>query len=236
MRIAKNLLFTCLAVLVIVLAACKNDGGDPPGLNFPNNTEETTGRPNVTGTNITLTGEGAAAINIPQQILQNGAGNFSVTNGKLSFNLGTPTSLFSVTSIGLKMDPGYEITFSDPSTQVLAIDQFWYTSRDRLDYVISRYTVDTDEATYYAESYISYIYVDRDCTFSREELSWTYTDDDGSSYTVNYKALNLPLKAGWNLMQEDLGGTLTEANAGVTIITAKIADKDIPWTIEKRYY
>jgi ribosomal protein S4E len=75
---------------------------------------------------------------------------------------------------------------------------------------------------------IQYVYVDRDCTVTRGATSWTKTDDERGTYTVKYNAIDLQLKEGWNLVQQNQNSTKTEDT-----ITMKIADKDIPWYIRR---
>ncbi|MDR2745868.1 MAG: hypothetical protein LBB77_00350 [Treponema sp.] len=45
---------------------------------------------------------------------------------------------------------------------------------------------------------------------------------------MKYNAIDLQLKEGWNLVQQNQNSTKTEDT-----ITMKIADKDIPWYIRR---
>jgi hypothetical protein len=249
MRIANNLIFIGLAVLVIALAACKNDGGDPPanpptGLNLLDlDVTKSTGQSSITGTNITLTGEGAAGIIVTggsivdyiSNVTTNGS--FSVTNGKLSFDLGTPSSPSVVTSLNksnsdsvdffYRTDSDYKLTFSDSSATAVIIPGF-VCSFAGSQYTIWRFAEAGDGVTYLQQAAIGYIYVSADCTISRQAKTWTEPGNDGSSWTVDYKAFELPLKTGWNLIQIDM-----DVSGGGETTVLKIADKDVPWTIEK---
>jgi hypothetical protein len=232
MRTVKNLFFTGLALLAITLASCKQDGGGPP----------VTGLPTVTVTDAALEGQSgvdAASITIPNQDLPYGAGSFSVTGGKLSLSLTAPSG--SIPTIGSangltqhdgfgRTDSGYELTLSDPDAQMYAIFELRATV-GTTDYLIQKSKDETDGETYYRFSSGGYIYVDKDCTISREAKSWTWPYGGGGTAAYNFSAFDLPLKAGWNLIQ--MGGETTMTGNSISIEYAmKLGDSDVPWSIE----
>jgi hypothetical protein len=94
---------------------------------------------------------------------------------------------------------------------------------------------ETDGKTYENYSEITYFYVSADVTISQAAYTDTDTDTDGEAkgggfdtYNFKYSAINLPLKKGWNLVQEDGQTTVSGTTVNVAY-SAKIADKDVPW-------
>jgi hypothetical protein len=226
MKSVKNLLLTGLIALAAVTIGCPtgdDDSSSPPTeFQFPPIDEPTTGQAQVTGSNISLTDYTGG--DIPSTSSAYEGSTFWVTGGKLSFTLDTPTSFYQP---GVDPDffgrtsAGYEVTVSDSSTQAALFEGF---SSPNNGTTIARYKFDTDGKTYQLECKIAYIYVDRNCTFSREAKEWIKTDNP--SYTEKYAAFNLELKTGWNLVQTDTYAIRTE---GTT--TLRIATKDVPWSI-----
>jgi hypothetical protein len=239
MKIAKNVLFAGLIALAVSFTGCKTDAGDPqpPDLGLPSLTEAATGRATVTVSDATLTGDGAASITIPQQTLSDSAGTFSVTGGKLSFTLNTPSPLQSVTVVNTDSNSlpgiaaGKTVTISDPSAQIYRLPDFSYDTGSGKSYSIYRIAQKTDEATYSVSSLIAYIYIDRDCTITRSAVDWTETSN-GYTFVSSVAAIDLPFKTGWNLIQMDCFMTLSGTTYTETW-TVKLADKDVPWVIEE---
>jgi hypothetical protein len=158
--------------------------------------------------------------------------DFTVTDSKLSFTLNTPTgSPPSVSGINGqssdavfgRTDSGYEVTFSPGSTNALVISNFLVGGAN--SYSVSRYAYETDSSTYVHEITIFYIYVDNNCTFSRLGKTWT---EGGASRT--YGEFNIALEAGWNLVQLQVNMPTTQQSNDRTF-SLKIADKNVPWTV-----
>jgi hypothetical protein len=228
MKSVKDLLLTGLIALaaVITFSGCPTGDDDSSS---SGETEKVTGIPAVEESGILLVpweDLEVESVTIPSQPVP-GMGDswFQVTKGKLSFKLGTPDSLDS-SMIG----DVYELMFGPPaageveisgSAKIKAFRAFHYYN-DSISYYIERYHSETDN-NYAKESFIYYIYVDKDCTLSRPARNW---QDEERNY--NYEAVDLRLKAGWNLVQLDVGGTLPLSNLTAT---AKIADKDVPWRL-----
>lgn len=238
MKIVKNLFFTGLALLAITFAACKDEpaGTPPPSMDgFLNSLEdldvsESTGQPGFTVSNAVLGGDAKGVV-----ITLEATGNiFSVSGGKLnSFTIaGVPPGNFEQFETVKKIllgtaDDAHAGTF-DPGDTKFRIPSFYGQGEDGKGYLVYRYKEDTDGETYFFGSMIQYVYVDKDCTVTRDAASWTETDDERGAYTVKYKAIDLQLKEGWNLVQQNQNSTKTEDT-----ITMKIADKDIPWYIRR---
>ncbi|MDR1095525.1 MAG: hypothetical protein LBL31_03990 [Spirochaetaceae bacterium] len=79
-------------------------------------------------------------------------------------------------------------------------------------------------------SKIVYIYASEDVTLSRDEKVLTNEYDNPKD--TNWDAVNLELKAGWNLVQIDTRQTWNASDYTYTkTVTVKIADKNVPWTL-----
>jgi hypothetical protein len=206
-------------VFGMALAGCSSDDGGGLSLNLPAITEPVSGQPTITYTNVPLTGE-----SIPNIALQTkNYGTWSVTDGKLSLTLTTPSNpvilskevqalrdIFGDTTGANKLDLSVEdakfvVVFNLEKTE----------GQD--SYKISR-GAGAGDATSFIECAIRYLYVDKDVTITRDAK--TAADD-----FITYAAINLPLKAGWNLVQTDENGTQSESSN-----TIKLADKDVPWS------
>jgi hypothetical protein len=90
-------------------------------------------------------------------------------------------------------------------------------------FYILRFFEDADYTTYYNRYDIIHVYVSSDVTFTRGAKT---IKTEYSNGPINYSAVNLPLKTGWNLVQTDYNGTETSGTH-----TVKIATKNIPWTL-----
>ncbi|MDR3171454.1 MAG: hypothetical protein LBU17_07485 [Treponema sp.] len=231
-----------------------DDGGNNGGLDLPAITEETTGQAKIEVNGATLVGENAlagkeATITIGEQTIPSyggseGYGTWWVNEGKFSLILNTPSDpytegisnwLDAESHFFGSIEAGYEVTVSDKSAKI--VTPYFSGSSGSIRYSVDRMKYETDETTYYNESTIQYVYVSKNVTLSREQKTITDEDEDedeGQSYTYNdtYSAFTLPLKAGWNLVQTDENMTLTSSSTINTTIAIKIADKDVPWTIE----
>jgi len=158
-----------------------------------------------------------------KEVFYNIGGSGSITNGKLSFTIGTPTHLGN---IGDWFDyDGLEYTISDPSAKYceLRLTPIANANAENYDYgwLSKRYWTQsvTGSSSYtYTEAGFWYIYVDKNVTISipaqTDEGSWE-AEYNGVKYSNNWtetiKAHNLALKAGWNTvyMKDEGSGTFT---------------------------
>ncbi|MDR2177862.1 MAG: hypothetical protein LBP20_07485 [Treponema sp.] len=254
MKSLKNLFFAGLAVLTITFAACKNDGGSPsPSVDDPLDTPvdlldtlldtlgdldqaKVTGQPDISVTGAALGGDKVGNVTITGGNEADGY-NLSVTGGKLTLNLTTPTNLGNESDQqghfpGLKImllgstDAAPEGTFNPSDAEFCFCSSFSGTG-DGSTYYVYRYAAQTGAETYFVDITIHYVYVDKDCSIisAAKDISGT---DDGVAWTDHYDKVDLSLKTGWNLIQVNRNGT----EKGMTV-TVKIADKDIPWEIYK---
>jgi hypothetical protein len=128
--------------------------------------------------------------------------------------------------VGSSLGGWTNVQVSPPDAQAYPVDGFeFYTEEtndnryNRIDYNVARYKVETDEKTYYRVSQIIYLYVSKDVTLSAQS---------GQNEGFIYTAFDLSLKAGWNLLQMDVGGDLTQPSGTLSI---HIATKNVPWTV-----
>jgi len=191
---------------------------------------QTTGQATIT-INATLEGDGASSVTIPEQNIES-YGKWSVTDGKLKATLNAPSSA-ETDPISDMLSPGSgaenffgsvtgtnAVSVSDNTASIAMLDGFGYNQ-----YWIDRSLETGDNESNYQLKQIYYVYVDKDVTLSRAKKTISVDVGGGMSYSVTYSAFNLPAKAGWNLVQMDM-------NAANFTITIKVADKDIPWTLE----
>jgi hypothetical protein len=236
MKPIKNLFFAGLALLATAFTSCNPDGGGgPPSLDeflasIPAIEEEVRGRSTISVSGVSLEGDGAAGVTIPQQTLSGDAGSFSVASGKLTLDLKapSPSSLKSNTdgSVQNSLFWGHADGVSFSSDAKFYLPALSYDNGS-VRYEILRLKSATDEKTYMLACEILYVYVDKDCTITAAAKSWTETfDDTDTPILVKFSAINLELKEGWNLMQRDQYMDATTQN-----VTQKIADKDVPWYI-----
>jgi hypothetical protein len=217
------------------LAGCgdDDDGGGSPGIDLPGIEEATTGRPTITGSNISVTGTGML-LPLAPQTGYNGE-TFSITGGKFSFTLpASPTNSQALASnnalkwalFGSSTDNDYTAS-PDDATFVIVRDFRWNV--EDTNYTISREAYETDDdETYEISSQIVYIYTDKNVTLSRAAKDWTESHGD-ETYNTQWGPVNLALKTGWNLVQIDSRMTGNENNF-IEKVTVKIADKNVPWT------
>jgi hypothetical protein len=239
MKIMKNLLFTGFALLAINFASCKNDPATDGFLDSLENldTSKSTGLDRITVTNAVLEGDTkGVTIN-----LEATGGTFTVRDGKLNMEItGEPSSVYgkddqqfdTVKEILLgTAKAGYDGTF-DPDDTKFRIPSFYGRDTNGRGYLVYRYEEETDMETYAHSSLIYYVYVDKDCRITSDLKSDKGTYDggnlEGQEFDITYNAIDLQLKKGWNLIQHNRNMTVPE-----TIITVKIADKNIPWYIKQ---
>jgi hypothetical protein len=206
-----------------------DDGGGGSG-GIPAISEGTTGRATITGNNITLLSRSPAdkyintsGITIPQSQMFCENCWWKVSNGKLSFSLGTPpSSILEIIGELLSAFGGWfygnsseSVTASNP----YALAMVWNGS----GYYNGQEYFDVSRAVYGESTFITiiYVYVNADTTLSRRKIS---------SSDSTHAAFSLPLKAGWNLIQ--IEASLTQSGDREEVYSeSKIADKNVPWTI-----
>jgi hypothetical protein len=217
-----------LLALGLALAGCGGDddgdgGGD--GLNLPGIDEPTTGRETIKSPDggISLTGLPSS---LEEKTDSTGA-TFSVKGGKFSFELpkspnnqNTLANNSSLRSTLFNDSQATDYTTTAEEATFASVTRFSWSTGDT-SYSINRRASETDEKTYEYSSEIVYIYVSENVTLSRAAKTSTDSQVD---------AVNLALKAGWNLVQKDRRYTVS-GSTGTEKITVKIADKNVPWTL-----
>jgi hypothetical protein len=209
------------AVIATGMAGCSSDDDDDGLGNLPAINEQTTGRESITGTDIPLeagrhtTQAAVNSLNLAGETNYNGAA-WSVKDGKLTFSLGTPTYTSTFDAEDDYLEDWTDVQVSPADAQAYMFERF-YSMDDDYYYDVGRRKVETDEQTYYRSSEIIYLYVSKDVTVSGKSGK-----DDAFTYT----ALNLSLKAGWNLLQENSSQTKTSGTQSVSIAT-----KNVPWAV-----
>jgi hypothetical protein len=162
-------------------------------------------------------------------------GTFSVSGGKLSFSLKTSGLIGSTISDWVNSGTseaykwfgntsGNAVTISPSDAKVIYADTLKYGVVNAPK--INRELVVQEEA-FAKASGITYIWVDKDCTLSRGATSMFFTTGDYQDETVDFSAFNLPLKAGWNLVQINR----YQYSEDGRVITLKIADSNVPWSV-----
>ncbi len=147
----------------------------------------------------------------------------SITNGKLSFEIGTPSKLESIDKLLGYYIFGPDATASDPSAKLACLALSTDSDPSKISTFLSKeYDSYTDSGTDYSSTYVrvEFIYVDKDVTIAAPEytetFTGTFTDDWGYEYTYNLttaiNAFSLTLKAGWNTLcvKEENSETITE--------------------------
>jgi len=199
-----------IPVLVITLAmsACGGDsgGGGAANLNFAGEQVYTKTMSPYTGADKTLT-SGAG-------------GTGSITGGKMSFSVGTPSRLVPMESFLVNMSDDFHI-FSD-----------------------AEFTGNTNAAelsfspTLYKAMYSSllpslpieavrYVYVDRDCTITAAGKTVNY-----GVIPVTVSNLNLSLKQGWNAINSKIALTTTGSTVGGTVNIRTGDSSSCKWILE----
>jgi hypothetical protein len=238
MKIKRFFLFglpVLLLALGLVLAGCggddDEDGGGGDGLNLPELHEPTTGLKLVSNPidGISLTG---LPLVLAETTDDKGV-KFSIEDGKFLFRLPeNPATQKTLTNWGKdlleilfydKAANGYTTTPNDAIDATFASVTGIHWNDDSASYSVFREAVKTDEETYEYSSKIVYVYVNKDVTLSRTATTLTNTQ---------IGAVNLALKTGWNLVQTDRHITASGGTVSSITITVKIADKDVPWTLD----
>jgi hypothetical protein len=212
---------------------------------FPHLTEQTTGLTGVSLTNVPLQpgydvatkaaigNKGTTSLHVGGDAL----GTFSVSGGNLTLTLNSGLTGSAINS-WIATDGELEkwfgdtagdnaVNVSDNTVKVLRMGPLQYGGDEAAK--IGR-GVEVQEETVAKHANISYIWVDKDCTLSRGAKTININEYNNGSFDI--ALIDLPLKAGWNLVQVDTyqysndGGTTLTGN-----ITVKIADKDIPWSV-----
>jgi len=153
-----------------------------------------------------LNADGTLYTGIERTFMSNAGGSGTIRGGKLSFSIGTPSSMKSMTTLLVEMDArlGFNISYAgyDPAN-TLAMDLV-------LPNLTKELYVPTDTSV--TEQEIHYIYVDRDCTITAPatgipDISYTYPGDIVVPVKVTLNTLKL--KKGWNAISKILAATAT---------------------------
>jgi hypothetical protein len=216
------------AVIAVGMAGCggEEDIDDTPGVDLLPITGETTGRPRITGTDITLEAEQ----NITQAEVYNlnlagetdqGGKTWSVEGGKLTFSLKTPDETDTLDAEMSSLGPWTNVQIDPADARAFSVTEFSAWGDDNKNYyTIKRHKSESEENIYNRYSEIIYLYVSKGVTVSGES-----EQDD---YGVTYTAFDISLKTGWNLLQWDAFRTQT---GGTQILS--IAEKNVPWTVTR---
>jgi hypothetical protein len=220
-----------LVAAIFTFTGCSDDPGGGGGLDPLDPLDEAaTGRATIEYTAVSVSGlRGNYA-----KFTNLGAGyEFSVTDGKMTLTLTTPTALQEVTEANLERIEGFgstkPINIDSGGSVNFAVNRNFAHGNGDSRFQVERVSEDTDETTYYNASHIIYIYVSADVGISQTTFEETETDDEGTAHQVTYNTISLSLKQGWNLVQVDQHMTLTTG-----AYTMKIADKGVPWTVDSR--
>jgi len=156
-------------------------------------------------------------------------GSGGITNGKLAYSIGTPTSMsaFNTTNIANEFGSGYtNVQVSNQNVQGLMFD-YLQTSNGRL-YKENETVSESNTSYSYTFEGVTYVYVDTDVTVSGKGITDSGTDyEDG--YTINWTEktnnFSLALKAGWNAIYTKIqeSGTLTSSTTGNGTYTETIS-------------
>jgi len=210
-----------VAVIGFSMASCGNGGGGNGGNNNDNN--------NNPGSNSGTPIIGAATLNISnEQVVEydwdhnltESTGNWtidddgiggsgSISNGKLSYSIGTPNNLASINDFCTKWKNnwfGTTVSASDPSAKYLLLElssiDLSKQNGGSLEKGEFKESVKGNTYTQY-DAFLYHLYVDKDVTITASEVkdSDPWTDPNtGITYsgTSTAKAVKLALKAGWN--------------------------------------
>jgi hypothetical protein len=229
-------------VFGFMLMGCPDDGGGGDDkLDLPPLGEQATGAASVTVTNAPLTimdkyGNHSSAADVTGDVW---ADEFStkvgtITAGKLNLTLATPSDdkLSPISELGdyyfFGERPGHVLSSSDDTAKYAADHHFnVYTTGNHTTaiYKLARDAGASDFSTFW-ELEIIYIYVDTDVVLKRAAFTESVVDD-GEKWKEQYAAINLQLKAGWNLVQKY--DYVSSPNVWDTSYT--IANKNVPWVV-----
>jgi len=213
------LIIALTAVIGFSMASCGNGGGGSGG-NNNSNSGNNNSNPSNSGTPII----GAATLNISnEQVVEydwdhnltESTGNWtidddgiggsgSISNGKLSYSVGTPNNLAGINDLCTELEWsfwGTTFSASDPSAKYLLLE-LSKQNGGFLEKGEFKESVKGNTYTQY-DAFLYHLYVDKDVTITASEVKdsdpWTdpYT---GITYsgTSTFKAVKLALKAGWN--------------------------------------
>jgi hypothetical protein len=223
-----GILATALVFGLVVMSCGGDDEEDPPAPSLPPLSEPATGQEKIEYKDVSITG-------LPDSVASyknEGQGyTFSVTGGKMTLTLTTPTSTEAVNAENLRDNTWIfgdkEPIKVDGSANFTTVSSFYGQDGNVR---VERNKYDTDEKTYQNGTQITYFYVSADVTISQAACTdtGTNTNMDGttSTYTVKYSTTSLSLKKGWNLVQIDYSQTLSGGT-----VAAKIASADVPWSV-----
>ena len=152
--------------------------------------------------------------------------NGTITNGNLSFSIGTPPANFleSLDDAFSDLSDNYNnLVLSPSSAQAAVIDLFQPTSYDWQ--LAKRNLSISGNANSYTstEESVSYVYVDREVTISGKGKESTYSYGGYGSEKVTTRDINITLNPGWNAvtMKTESKGSMSSDNTTSTVTISK---------------
>ena len=204
-------------MLVFVLASCDNDGGSS-GIG---ETLNLSGDVYTVGNNYNFVKYDGEDLTFTSNV----GGTGSITDGKMNFTVGAPNAALLETIDALFEDFEDEeeglglvysnLTFSPTSAKGTYL--YFYINLSKI-YMNDTGTSGSDEE-------VSYIYVDRDCSFSATGGTFDFLDLMGMEVTASN--INLNFKAGWNTVNQKVN--VTETSGSVSIKTGD--SSSCKWTL-----
>jgi hypothetical protein len=144
-------------------------------------------------------------------------GNGSVTDGQLSFTIGTPTTLKPLIQLGYEEIPT-DAQYATLDLRITDNSEYNWFQKMNLVYILM---VQTPTTT--LES-MSYIYVDRDVT-----ITGTGTTSKPGTRTFVTSDINMSLKKGWNAMyRKDVATTGTQ-----NVSSSAANPSHLKWVVRK---
>ena len=232
-KVSKILGFIALvAIMVFTFAACEEDGGGDhnpnPGGNNSGGGGSGSGDSGTTmGATLSITNEQIWHFNGESNTLYNGSpaiisaigidennrqvsigGSGNITNGRLTFSIGTPSVLKSIASETIFTYGNYglsniNIQINPSEAQSMSLD-FISTNADSGHGVLGKVRYPSMTNAIISMETVNYIYVDRDVTIS----------SPGGAFdeNVSYAAFNMTLRQGWNAITMNITGTQQSGN------------------------
>jgi hypothetical protein len=156
-----------------------------------------------------------------------------ITNGNLSYTLGTPRNLFWIRDINDDIFKDYDVVNADDTSvryYYLSLStpdyDFLYREEDKISIKPSSYSSTNEQ--------VFYVYVDGDVTVSGRGWTDSYSEEyGGTTYNEIITSANfsLDLKQGWNAVytKRSTSGTFTGSSAAPTSVTSTLT---ITWALK----
>jgi hypothetical protein len=149
----------------------------------------------------------------------------SVTNGNLSYSIGTPTSLWQLNSNSFGLSSNYDVSLS-ATVRGYRLSGLSLVNAD--GYIRKEEFTRINSLNIHDES-VSYVYVENDVT-----LNGTGGTQTNGNTTNIYRNFNLALKAGWNAIYKKREYSGTNTNGSLTIIiteTVSLKNPALRWVL-----